>query len=230
MARAAPAHRDRALTRHLAGWPPGQVRTQATGQDRRFAAAGLAGYLLLGWRYRHPPDHLEQRLFGLVNHSSTDYLVFRVPQQLGTPWVLPSLSLAAFWLRRPHLTIAAALALPAEKVLEVGTKKLLNRKRPAQADPDAVLHDDAPAEGPSYPSGHAAIASTSVFLLVPYIPAPVLAGAGLAAAASTAVRVRQGAHFPIDAVGGVLLGLTVGSGLTALVGRPTSPTRVLAPA
>ena len=61
-------------------------------------------------------------------------------------------------LRRPHLAVSAALALPLEKGLEVGVKELVRRRRPAEVL-DATLHDDAPTEGGSYPSGHAAIAA-----------------------------------------------------------------------
>ena len=178
------------------------------------------GYLALGVRFRKPPRAIERRLFAWANHDNRDLPALRVPQQLGTPWVLPGISLAALAMRRPHLALVAGCALPAEKALEVGLKKVLDRKRPAQADPDAQLHDDAPEDGPSYPSGHAAIASAAVFCCMPHVPRPLLAVGMLAAGASSAVRIHQGAHFPMDAVGGVLLGLTVASGLTAAFGRP----------
>jgi undecaprenyl-diphosphatase len=198
------------------------VRNVALPRDRWLAAAGLVGYAGLGWRFRHPPRGLEQQVFAAINHHGKDHPVLRVPQQLGTPWILPGLALGAFWLRRPRLAIVAGCALPAEKALEVGFKKVIDRKRPAQADPDAVLHDDAPEGGPSYPSGHAAIASTAAFAVSPYLPTPVVAACALGAAAAGLVRLSQGAHFPMDAVGGVFLGLTVASGLTAVVGRPAS--------
>ena len=76
---------------------------------------------------------------------------------------------------RPHLMVAAGLALPVEKGLEVGVKKVVNRRRPAQVlEPN--LHDDAPTDGPSYPSGHAAIATCGVVLAAPYLPVAVTAG------------------------------------------------------
>jgi membrane-associated phospholipid phosphatase len=183
------------------------------------AAAAAVGYLAIGVRFRKPPRTIERRLFAWVNHHGRDVTALRVPQQLGTPWVLPGISVTAFVLRKPHLALVAGCALPTEKALEVGFKKILDRKRPAQADPDAQLHDDAPEDGPSYPSGHAAIASAAVFCCLPYVPLPALAFGVAAAGASSAVRIHQGAHFPMDAVGGVLLGLTVASGLTAAIGR-----------
>lgn len=189
-------------------------------RDRWLAVAGLTGYVALGVASQRAPRQSEQRSFALINHHGRNHPLLRAPQQLGTPWMLPGLAIAASLRHQPHLALVAALALPVEKSLEVGVKKIVDRPRPARADPDAVLHDDAPEDGPSYPSGHAAIATTAAVALGPYLPMPgVVACAGLALAAA-AVRVSQGAHFPLDAVGGVLLGVTVGSALTAVVGRP----------
>jgi membrane-associated phospholipid phosphatase len=188
--------------------------------DRRLAGAALVTYLALGLVSRRPPRGLEHRLFASVNHDRDEQPLWRLPQQLGTPWTLPALAVAGFLRGRPHLTVVAACALPVEKGLEVGLKKVLQRKRPARADPRAVLHDDAPEEGPSYPSGHAAIAAAAVVALLPYLPPAALAAGALVAVTTSAARVRQGAHFPLDAVGGLALGVGVGAGLTALVGRP----------
>jgi undecaprenyl-diphosphatase len=146
--------------------------------------------------------------------------VLRLPQQLGTPWTLPALALFGLWTRRPHLAVAGSLALPVEKAAEVGVKKLTQRRRPAQVDTPVELRDDAPASGESYPSGHAAISACAAVLVSPYLPArswPALAApVGLTAY----TRVHQGAHFPLDSVGGLLLGLGVGTALRFAVGVP----------
>ena len=198
------------------------MKTSRLPRDGRWAVAGLTGYTALGWLFRDRPGPVEAAVFATANHHGRNHPALRAPQQLGTPWVLRALAGAAA-LRRPHLALAAGLALPLEKALEVGLKKVVDRERPAQADPDAVLHDDAPEDGPSYPSGHAAIAFTVVFLVSPYLPRPAVGLLVGAAAAASAVRVSQGAHFPADAVGGVLLGLSVASVATAVVGRPETP-------
>jgi membrane-associated phospholipid phosphatase len=83
---------------------------------------------------------------------------------------------------------------------------------------DARLRDDAPAHGPSYPSGHAAIAYAAVTLAGPYLAPPLTALLACVATAATLTRVHQGAHFPLDAVGGALLGVAVGSGLNVAFG------------
>ena len=208
------------MTPPLVRWGDRRRGTSFPAKDRRMACAAALGYVALGVRFSKPPRGIEERLFAWMNHQGEDIPALRVPQQLGTPWVLPGIAVTAFALRKPHLTLVAGCALPVEKALEVGLKKILDRKRPAQVDSDARLHDDAPQDGPSYPSGHAAIASAAVFSLTPYVPRPVLALGVVVAGGSSAVRIHQGAHFPMDAVGGVLLGMTVASGLTAFFGRP----------
>ncbi len=158
----------------------------------------------------------EHGLFAKFNHRSREVFVLRVPQQLGTPWVLPMLSLLGVVTGRHCLALRAAIALPLEKGLEVGVKKLLTRPRPAQVDQRSELRDDAPEEGPSYPSGHAALAFAAVMLCGDYLPATLNAAGVATAATASAVRVRQGAHFPGDAVGGALLGIGVGCALRSV--------------
>lgn len=144
--------------------------------------------------------------------------MLRVLQQAGTPWVLPSTAVLAAIAGRRRLALAAAAALPAEKALEVGIKKARPVPRPLHVQP-TVLRDDAPVEGESFPSGHAAIAFGAAGLLTPPVPAPVSAALHATAAGAALVRVSQGAHHPIDLVGGAALGTAVASGLRAAVGR-----------
>jgi membrane-associated phospholipid phosphatase len=178
------------------------------------------GYLALGMRFRRSVGRTERGLFARFNHRKEDITGLRAPQQLGSPWVLPVLGLVGFLTRRPHLAVTATLALPLEKAMEHSVKKLLDRPRPARADGHSEQRDGAPKDGPSFPSGHAATAFTAATLCADYVSGPAKA-LGYAAASTTAmVRVRQGAHFPGDALGGALLGIAVASTLRALVGRP----------
>jgi undecaprenyl-diphosphatase len=196
------------------------VRTPVDGWAALLAGAS---YLGLAVAVRGEPAGAERALFRATNHDMPTLRLLRVPQQLGTPWVLPALAVGGFVTHRPHLAVAAAFALPLEKGLEVGVKKSLQRSRPAAVEPEAELRDDAPREGSSYPSGHAAIAMTAVLLVRPYLPWPA-AAAGIATAVTAGwVRVRQGAHFPVDALGGGLLAVAVTSTLRAVLGRPARP-------
>lgn len=160
---------------------------------------------------RHPAA--DRRVFALLNHHERDPVVLRVFQQLGTPWVLPATAAAAALSGRRRLALTAGLALPLEKALEVGIKKLRPTPRPLYVEP-TVLRDDAPVEGESFPSGHAAIAWTAVALSAPYLPRYVTVAPVACATISSAVRVSQGAHHLVDAVGGAALGVGLGSALT----------------
>jgi membrane-associated phospholipid phosphatase len=180
--------------------------------------SGLAYVTLGAVSARRAPDWEKAAL--LAANRRGDAPLLRLPQQLGTPWTLPALALLGFSTRRPHLAVAGALALPLEKVAEVGVKKLSRRRRPAQVSAEVELHDDAPATGESYPSGHAAISACAAVLVSTYLPAQAWPGLAVPVGLTSYTRVHQGAHFPLDAVGGLLLGVGLGTALRFAVGVP----------
>jgi undecaprenyl-diphosphatase len=183
------------------------------------ALASSLAYVALGLvAARRPPAWDVAGLRAANRRGDTPLL--RVPQQLGTPWVLPGLALAGFWTRRPHLAVAGALALPMEKALEVGVKNLTRRSRPALVAPDVELRDDAPTTGGSYPSGHAAIAACAALLASTYLPGWSWPALAVPVGLTAFTRVHQGAHFPLDGAGGLLLGVGVGSAVRFAVGTP----------
>lgn len=180
-------------------------------------ATGTA-YLVLARLAAGEPGPAEKRAFGTANGEGA-VPVLRVPQQLGTPWLLPALSLLGALTHRPHLLVSAAVALPAEKVVEHLTKPLAGRPRPARAVA-ASLHDDAPADGTSFPSGHAAVVTCGAVLVAPHLPTAAVAPLVLTGVLTACTRVHQGEHFPLDVAGGALLGAAVGSALAFVVGLP----------
>jgi undecaprenyl-diphosphatase len=197
---------------------------EAAGVRRRKVDAWLAltagaGYVGLVALTVLDPKRLERLAFRAMNGSTGPAPILRVPQQLGTPWLLPGIAVFGFFTHRPNLAVSAALALPLEKALEVGVKLLFERRRPAQVL-NAELHDDAPTEGGSYPSGHAAIAACAALLTAPYLPRSSIAALLTAVGATTFTRVHQGAHFPLDALGGVLMGASAGALLCYVFGLP----------
>jgi membrane-associated phospholipid phosphatase len=190
--------------------------------DRTAALTGAVIYSALAYVAAGGPDKWERGSFREVNHTGGLMPVLRVPEQLGTPWVLPLTGAAAFHTHRPHLAVSATLALPTEKGLEVVVKQLTQRGRPAQTMARPRLRADAPASGSSFPSGHAAVAGTLATLAAPYLQPLALTAAMLAALATAATRLYQGAHYPLDVVGGAALGLTTGSLLNWFIGLPVS--------
>jgi membrane-associated phospholipid phosphatase len=112
------------------------------------------------------------------------------------------------------LVLLAPLKLVAEREV---LKKLVERQRPGQNEPGAVLRDVPPA-GLSFPSGHAIIAVGMVVLLWPYLGRAGRVVAVVLAAGVGVARIYLGAHNPLDVVAGAGLGLLLGGLLTLLVG------------
>jgi undecaprenyl-diphosphatase len=166
------------------------------------------------------PHQLERRVFHVVNRSGGSLSVLRASQDLGTlRLLLPAMTVLGRVGNRPHLVASAAFALPMTKAAELVAKRVVSRRRPAEMlDLHPQLRGGVPARGSAYPSGHAAIATCGVVLAAPYLPtAATLTFAGTATLISYA-RVQQGAHLPLDALGGVLLGGCVGSFANFTVG------------
>lgn len=197
-----------------------RMATEHRALDGGLGVGTLTAYLALGLAAGAHEDGWETKTLTVLNAGLGRRPLLRLPQQLGTPWMLPALAAIAFWRHRPHLAAAATLSLPAEKALEVAVKKLVRRRRPAKSPHRTRLLDDAPADGPSYPSGHVAIAFAVTTLLAPYVDLPIVALAATGGLLVALRRVQQGAHFPLDTVGGALLGVGVGSATTFVVGRP----------
>ena len=170
------------------------------------AVSLLAAYGILTRSGR--PGHREQALFARVNDAGEQRWL-RVPQQWGTPWTLPAVAAAAVAQRRIRYAAIVAACLPLIKGVEVVTKKRRARPRPLYVQPTA-LRDDAPIEGGSMPSGHAALAAAGAVVLAPLVPRPVRVAVAVLAGLSGFSRVHQGAHQPVDVVAGWLLGGGVG--------------------
>jgi len=182
---------------------------------RRTALAATAVYVAVVSSFRDEPGRVERSVFAAVNEAG-DHPALRVPQQWGTPWSLPVLAALALAAGRPREAVARMLCLPVSKGIEVATKELLTRPRPFYTQP-TILRDDAPLEGGSMPSGHAALAACCAYVLwqeVPVAGRAVLVGlTGI----SAWVRVHQGAHQPADVLAGTALGVATGASVSGLV-------------
>ena len=121
--------------------------------------------------------------------------------------------------RRPRLAVALAAGGTATWLLAKAIKQLVDRGRP-----EAVLHDvvvyGPSATGLGFPSGHAAVAALIMTVAAPYLTRPAKIAGWVVVGLVAFTRVLIGAHFPLDALGGLLLGWAVGSATNWLLGTP----------
>jgi undecaprenyl-diphosphatase len=127
---------------------------------------------------------------------------------LGLVWIGLALLCALLW-RRPAVVLTVLAAVAAGDLVSYGLKELVGRPRPFEryALPPPLGH--IPHDS-SFPSGHAAMAFAAASVLSYFSPrlAPAFFLLALAIGFS---RVYVGVHYPLDVLGGAVLGCVVGA-------------------
>jgi undecaprenyl-diphosphatase len=117
--------------------------------------------------------------------------------------------------RRPLILLAVLSAVILADLTALGLRRAVGRPRPWRryAEPPPLGH--VPKD-PSFPSGHTAIAFACATILSYYRPrwAPAFF---LLAVAIGFSRVYVGVHYPLDVLGGAVLGLLCGGIVIALL-------------
>ena len=139
-------------------------------------------------------------------------------------WIGIAVVCALLW-RRPAVLLAVFAAVAASDLASIGLKDIVGRPRPFTRYPEPPPLGRVPKDS-SFPSGHAAMAFAAATVLSYYRPRWAAAFFLLAVAIGYS-RVYNGVHYPLDVLGGAVLGLLIGGLVIALLrleaGRRRSP-------
>ncbi|MBW3575119.1 MAG: phosphatase PAP2 family protein [Actinobacteria bacterium] len=157
---------------------------------------------------------VEERTFYAVNGlpDAIEWPLW-VVMQLGAALAVPVVSLAALagW-RRLRPAIDLAVAGTSAWLLARLMKDLLERGRPASFFDDVDLRGSLGQGndlGLGFPSGHVTVATAMAIVAFPYLTLRWRVVAVILAAIVAFARLYFGAHFPLDALGGVALGVAI---------------------
>jgi undecaprenyl-diphosphatase len=124
-----------------------------------------------------------------------------------------------FW---PLITHAAGAGILAY-LMANALKRVVDRGRPPAYLSDVLLHGyPTDPRGNGYPSSHTAVAIAVVLGAWPWLNLPWKVGGVAAATAIGLNRMYVGAHFPLDVVGGIAVGLVAGGLVHAVDRRQTT--------
>ena len=124
-----------------------------------------------------------------------------------------ALILAVLW-RRPWLFVAVLAADAAADTISLGLRDWIDRRRPPLVYPEPRPLVGVPHSG-SFPSGHAATAFACATVIAWTAPRLAVPAFVLAAAISWS-RIYVGVHWPLDVLGGAVLGVLVATALLTL--------------
>ena len=154
------------------------------------------------WIVEHRVDWLDPLFVGLT-YAGTHGLL----------WIVLGIAVAV-WLRRPSIAFAVPAVVLLADLAASGLKLAMDRRRPEETLDGIDVLVSTPSTA-AFPSGHAATSFAAAVVLALALPA--LAPAFLVLATAVAFsRLYVGVHFPLDAIGGAVLGVAVATALLLL--------------
>jgi glycosyltransferase 2 family protein len=139
--------------------------------------------------------------------------------QIGTLTAVGIACGAALVFRKWWLALAIALAGVGTWFAARIAKEIVDRGRPLDFLDDVVVRGSRLVSY-GYPSAHSAVAAALVTVASPYLPRAWRWVAWSAVVVTGFARLYVGAHFPLDVVGGIALGWSIGSLANFLIGTP----------
>jgi undecaprenyl-diphosphatase len=130
----------------------------------------------------------------------------------GLVWLALGLALSVVW-RRALPFVLVGLAVLAADGLAALVKAAVGENRPTEPDPLVTI-----PHSHSFPSGHTATAFAGAMMLSYLVPRAAPAFFTLAAAIAYS-RLYVGVHFPLDVVGGAVIGVATALLLLAVARR-----------
>jgi membrane-associated phospholipid phosphatase len=156
---------------------------------------------------------VDQELFDAVNggHGPEADRVFVSLTELGSMYAAGAAAITLTMLGRGEVATRAMGAAGATWVLLQGMKRVADRPRPLDADPQGTRQLIARPVGMSWPSSHPAVLTTFSRVAARELDVGAAGRGALSVLDATvaASRVYLGVHYPSDVVSGLLIGRAV---------------------
>lgn len=165
-------------------------------------------------------ENIDFNLFRLINAlpDSLARVVWAL-MQAGSLAAVPVIVLLALLAGRIFLARNLFVGGMAAWILNKVVKLLVVRGRPGDILEEVIIRGGV-AEGLGFPSGHVTVATTLATIASPYLGRRLNWLSWALVGVVSLGRIYVGAHFPIDVIGGLALGVMIGALVNLLLGVP----------